>query len=108
MGQHQGGDTEQQRRRARDQQEALADVELAAAAAVEEKQVGHDQQQHQHESEPFEVAIEGADAVIIATNHSEFQNVLELIPDGVLLADPWNTTGSGQVFGTVREHAAVE
>jgi UDP-N-acetyl-D-mannosaminuronic acid dehydrogenase len=60
------------------------------------------------ESEPFEVAIEGADAVIIATNHSEFQNVLELIPDGVLLADPWNSTGSGQVFGTVREHAAVE
>ena len=60
------------------------------------------------ESEPLDAALDGADAVVIATNHSEFQNVLERIPDGVLLADPWNVTASGRVFGTVRERAAVE
>jgi UDP-N-acetyl-D-mannosaminuronic acid dehydrogenase len=60
------------------------------------------------ESEPLDAALDGADAVVIATNHSEFQNILERIPDGVLLADPWNVTASGRVFGTVRERAAVE
>ena len=60
------------------------------------------------ESEPLDAALDGADAVVIATNHSEFQNVLARIPDGVLLADPWNVTASGRVFGTVRERAAVE
>jgi UDP-N-acetyl-D-mannosaminuronic acid dehydrogenase len=40
------------------------------------------------ESEPLEAALEGADAVVIA--------------------DPWNVTGAGRVFGTVRERAPVE
>jgi UDP-N-acetyl-D-mannosaminuronic acid dehydrogenase len=60
------------------------------------------------ESEPLESALEGADAVAVATNHSSFEGLLERLPDGTLLVDPWNVTGSGRVFGTVRARAAVE
>jgi UDP-N-acetyl-D-mannosaminuronic acid dehydrogenase len=60
------------------------------------------------ESEPLETALEGADAVIVATNHSEFESLLDRLPDGVLLVDPWNVTRSGSVFGTARERASVE
>jgi UDP-N-acetyl-D-mannosaminuronic acid dehydrogenase len=59
-------------------------------------------------SDPFETAVEGADAVVVATNHSSFEDLLDRLPDGVVLVDPWNVTGSGRVFGTVRERAAVE
>jgi UDP-N-acetyl-D-mannosaminuronic acid dehydrogenase len=59
-------------------------------------------------SDPLEAALDGAEAVVIATNHSAFEDLLGRLPDGVLLVDPWNVTGSGRVFGTVREHAAVE
>jgi UDP-N-acetyl-D-mannosaminuronic acid dehydrogenase len=58
------------------------------------------------QSEPLEAALEGADAVVIATDHSEFENLR--LPDGTLLVDPWNVTRSGRVFGTARERAAVE
>jgi UDP-N-acetyl-D-mannosaminuronic acid dehydrogenase len=60
------------------------------------------------DSEPLDTALEGADAVIVATNHSEFESLLDRLPDGVLLVDPWNVTRSGSVFGTVRERASVE
>ena len=60
------------------------------------------------DSEPLETALEGADAVIVATNHSAFDDLLDQLPDGVLLVDPWNATRSGSVFGTVRERASVE
>ena len=60
------------------------------------------------ESEPLDSALEGADAVVIATNHSGFEGLASRLPEGTLLADPWNVTGAGQVFGTVRERAAVE
>lgn len=60
------------------------------------------------ESEPFEAAVEGADAVIVATNHSDFDGLLERLPAEVLLVDPWNTTGSGRVFARVSELARVE
>jgi UDP-N-acetyl-D-mannosaminuronic acid dehydrogenase len=59
-------------------------------------------------SDPFSTAVEGADAVVVATNHSSFEDLLERLPAGVVLVDPWNVTGSGRVFGTVRERAAVE
>jgi UDP-N-acetyl-D-mannosaminuronic acid dehydrogenase len=59
-------------------------------------------------SDPFSTAVEGADAVVVATNHSSFEDLLSRLPDGVVLVDPWNVTGSGRVFGTVRERAAVE
>jgi UDP-N-acetyl-D-mannosaminuronic acid dehydrogenase len=60
------------------------------------------------QSEPLEAALEGADAVVVATNHSEFDHLLERLPADVLLVDPWNTTGSGRVFARVHELASVE
>jgi UDP-N-acetyl-D-mannosaminuronic acid dehydrogenase len=60
------------------------------------------------QSEPLDVALEGADAVVIATNHSEFDQLLERLPPNVLLVDPWNTTGSGRVFARVNELARVK
>jgi UDP-N-acetyl-D-mannosaminuronic acid dehydrogenase len=58
-------------------------------------------------SDPLDAALDGAEAVVIATNHSAFEDVLARLPDGVLLVDPWNATGAGRVFATVRERAAV-
>jgi UDP-N-acetyl-D-mannosaminuronic acid dehydrogenase len=60
------------------------------------------------DTEPLDAALDGAEAVVIATNHSAFEDLLSRLPDGMLLVDPWNVTGSGRVFGTVRERAAVE
>jgi UDP-N-acetyl-D-mannosaminuronic acid dehydrogenase len=59
-------------------------------------------------SDPFSTAVEGADAVVVATNHSSFEDLLSRLPSGAVLVDPWNVTGSGRVFGTVRERAAIE
>jgi UDP-N-acetyl-D-mannosaminuronic acid dehydrogenase len=55
------------------------------------------------ESEPLESALAGADAVVIATNHSEFEDLLNRLEPRVLLVDPWNATGSGCVFGYAEE-----
>jgi UDP-N-acetyl-D-mannosaminuronic acid dehydrogenase len=60
------------------------------------------------DSEPLEAVLDGADAVVVATNHSDFEDLLERLPDGTLLVDPWNATGAGRVFGVVRERAIVE
>jgi UDP-N-acetyl-D-mannosaminuronic acid dehydrogenase len=60
------------------------------------------------DSEPLEAALDGADAVVVATNHSEFADLRERLPEGTLLVDPWNTTGSGRVFGVVHERAIAE
>ncbi len=60
------------------------------------------------DSEPLDAALEGADAVVVATNHSEFEGIVERLPEGTLLVDPWNVTGSGRVFGVVRERAIAE
>jgi UDP-N-acetyl-D-mannosaminuronic acid dehydrogenase len=53
-------------------------------------------------SDPLDEALHDAQAVIVATNHSAYDNLLERLPDGVLLVDPWNATGSGEVFGRTR------
>jgi UDP-N-acetyl-D-mannosaminuronic acid dehydrogenase len=55
------------------------------------------------ESEPLETALAGADAVVIATNHSAYDRVLPQIPRGALVVDPWNATGSAQVFAYADE-----
>jgi UDP-N-acetyl-D-mannosaminuronic acid dehydrogenase len=55
------------------------------------------------QSEPLETALSGADAVIVATNHSAFEGVLRQVPPEALLVDPWNMTGSGQVFAYANE-----
>jgi UDP-N-acetyl-D-mannosaminuronic acid dehydrogenase len=51
------------------------------------------------ESEPLDTALAGADAVVIATNHSAFEGILRDLPRTALLVDPWNITGAGRVFG---------
>jgi UDP-N-acetyl-D-mannosaminuronic acid dehydrogenase len=54
-------------------------------------------------SEPLESAVSGADAVLIATNHSEFEGLAATLPSQVLVVDPWNVTGSAQVFAYADE-----
>jgi UDP-N-acetyl-D-mannosaminuronic acid dehydrogenase len=54
-------------------------------------------------SEPLEEVLAGADAVVIATNHSAYEAVLEHVPRSALLVDPWNVTGSAQVFAYADE-----
>ena len=58
-------------------------------------------------SEPLESALEGADAVVIATNHSAFEGLADRLPAGLLLVDPWNVSGSSQVFAHVRVPASA-
>src|SRR6516225_1344190 len=55
-------------------------------------------------TQPLEQAVQDADVVIVATNHSEFEGpamrseiVARATPD-CLLVDPWNALGTGQVF----------
>jgi UDP-N-acetyl-D-mannosaminuronic acid dehydrogenase len=54
-------------------------------------------------SEPLETALAGANAVVVATNHREFETVLPQIPRDALVVDPWNVTGSAQVFAFADE-----
>jgi UDP-N-acetyl-D-mannosaminuronic acid dehydrogenase len=54
-------------------------------------------------SEPLEVALEGADAVVIATNHAEYEGLARRLPAGAVLVDPWNVSGAGRVFATQDE-----
>ncbi len=54
-------------------------------------------------SEPLESALAGADAVVIATNHSAFEGILPELPPTALVVDPWNITGAGRVFGYAQE-----
>jgi UDP-N-acetyl-D-mannosaminuronic acid dehydrogenase len=57
------------------------------------------------ESEPLEDALAGADAVVVATNHSGFEGLAERVGGGALIVDPWNVTGSRQVFAYADELA---
>src|SRR3954469_25553408 len=60
----------------------------------------------------FEDAVSGADAIVVATNHSSYstpaalRTIAELAPDA-LLVDPWNALGTAQVFAYVAEVAAL-
>jgi UDP-N-acetyl-D-mannosaminuronic acid dehydrogenase len=61
----------------------------------------------------FEDAVTGADAVIVATNHSEYSTpealraIAELAGPDCLIVDPWNALGTSQVFAYVAEVAAL-
>ena len=63
-------------------------------------------------TQSFDEAISGADAVIVATNHSGFcgpaslREILLHAGDDVLIADPWNCFGVAQVFAYGAEVAA--
>jgi UDP-N-acetyl-D-mannosaminuronic acid dehydrogenase len=64
-------------------------------------------------SSTFEQAVDEADAVIVATNHSAFERpeALALIADRAkadcLVVDPWNAFGAAQVFAYANEIAAL-
>ena len=62
---------------------------------------------------PLEEALDGAAAVVVATNHSEFRDprTLEAIAQRAdrecLVVDPWNCWGAAQVFAYSSEIAAL-
>ncbi|MDP2709966.1 MAG: nucleotide sugar dehydrogenase [Solirubrobacteraceae bacterium] len=61
---------------------------------------------------PFDDAVAGADAVVVAANHEEFigpdvlRAVTTLAGSDALVVDPWNCFGAAQVFGYVAELGA--
>jgi UDP-N-acetyl-D-mannosaminuronic acid dehydrogenase len=59
----------------------------------------------------FDDAVSGADAVVVATNHSEFSGALRAIDDSAaadcLVVDPWNAFGAAQVFAYASELVAL-
>jgi UDP-N-acetyl-D-mannosaminuronic acid dehydrogenase len=60
----------------------------------------------------FEDAVEDAEVVIVATNHSELRGarprtaILERAAEGCLVVDPWNCLEIGRVFAPASELAA--
>src|SRR5919202_4314729 len=58
-------------------------------------------------TDPLDAALDGARAVVIATNHPEFERIIPQLPRDAWLVDPWNVTGSGQVFAFADELAPV-
>jgi UDP-N-acetyl-D-mannosaminuronic acid dehydrogenase len=58
---------------------------------------------------PFEETVAGADAIVVAANHDEFQGVEPLLDiaalagGDALVVDPWNCFGAAQVFAYVAE-----
>jgi UDP-N-acetyl-D-mannosaminuronic acid dehydrogenase len=62
---------------------------------------------------PLTEAVQGADVVIIATNHSEFAGpdalrlVLAATSGDCLLVDPWDALGTAQVFAYAAESAEM-
>ena len=55
------------------------------------------------QSDPLDEALSGAEAVIVATNHSAYEDILSQLAPHTLLCDPWNVTGAGQVFAFTDE-----
>jgi len=61
----------------------------------------------------FEDAVDGADVVMVATNHSEFRDprtlaaIAERASADCLVVDPWNCWGAAQVFAYSSELAAL-
>ncbi len=64
-------------------------------------------------TQPLSEAVAQADAVVVATNHSEFERpetlatITAIAADDCLLVDPWNSFGTGQVFVYAREAVAM-
>ena len=61
----------------------------------------------------LEQAVQEADVVIVATNHSEFEgpavlsDIVSRAGPDCLLVDPWNALGTGQVFVFAAETAVL-
>jgi UDP-N-acetyl-D-mannosaminuronic acid dehydrogenase len=69
---------------------------------------------HAHSpTQPLEQAVQDADVVIVATNHSEFEGpsvrsqIVSRAGTDCLLVDPWNVLGTGQVFLFAAETATL-
>jgi UDP-N-acetyl-D-mannosaminuronic acid dehydrogenase len=76
-----------------------------------ERELAHVARHDPHVSEgtePLESVLAGAEAVVVATNHSEYDDILPLLPRDALVVDPWNVTGTGEVFALVRELARAQ
>ena len=64
-------------------------------------------------TQPFADAVRGAEVVIVATNHSEFEGpdalrtIVRGALDDCLVVDPWNVLGTAQVFAYAAEMAAM-
>jgi UDP-N-acetyl-D-mannosaminuronic acid dehydrogenase len=63
-------------------------------------------------TETMEAAVEGAAAVVVATNHDEFATPEALaltarLAPGTLLVDPWNSFGAARVFTPVEDAVDV-
>jgi UDP-N-acetyl-D-mannosaminuronic acid dehydrogenase len=64
-------------------------------------------------TQPLGDAVRSADAVVVATNHSEFERpetlaaIVASASDECLLVDPWNSFGTAQVFIYAREAVAL-
>ena len=64
-------------------------------------------------TQPLADAVEEADVVIVATNHSDFegaqtlQEIVARVSPDCLLVDPWNALGTAQVFAYAAEVAAL-
>jgi UDP-N-acetyl-D-mannosaminuronic acid dehydrogenase len=84
----------------------LRDSLAAKLIRLLERELAHVARHDPHvpaQSEPLETALADAAAVVIATNHSEFDGLLPRVPREALLVDPWNVTGSSQVFAFADE-----
>jgi UDP-N-acetyl-D-mannosaminuronic acid dehydrogenase len=84
----------------------LRDSLAAKLIRLLERELAHVARHDPHvpaQSEPLETALADAEAVVIATNHSEFDGLLPRVPREALLVDPWNVTGSAQVFAFADE-----
>jgi UDP-N-acetyl-D-mannosaminuronic acid dehydrogenase len=64
-------------------------------------------------TQPLADAVRAADAIVVATNHSEFEGpetmrtILSSASPDCLLIDPWNSFGTAQLFVYAREVAAL-
>jgi UDP-N-acetyl-D-mannosaminuronic acid dehydrogenase len=86
----------------------LRDSLAAKLVRLLERELAHVARHDPHApvaTEPLESALDGARAVVIATNHPEFERILPQVPREAWLVDPWNVSGSGQVFAFAEELA---
>jgi UDP-N-acetyl-D-mannosaminuronic acid dehydrogenase len=64
-------------------------------------------------TQPLEDALRGADAVVVAVNHTQYseprtkRTIEELAADDCLVVDPWNALGAAQVFAYADEVATL-
>jgi UDP-N-acetyl-D-mannosaminuronic acid dehydrogenase len=64
-------------------------------------------------TQPLGDAVDDADVVIVATNHSEFERpetvreIVARVAEGCLLVDPWNALGTAQIFLFAAESAPL-